>query len=64
MRVPFVAWWPGKLPAGGVTDEFLTALELLPTFAAIGGAKPAAGVKLDGFDMLPVLAGRKEIAPN
>jgi arylsulfatase A-like enzyme len=60
LRVPFVAWWPGKLPAGVVTDEFLTALELMPTFASISGAKPPAGVKLDGFDLLPILRGEKK----
>ena len=35
-----------------------TALELLPTLATIAGAKPLAGVILDGFDMLPVLQGK------
>jgi arylsulfatase A-like enzyme len=60
LRVPFIAWWPGKLPAGVVTDEFLTTLELMPTFAALSGAKAPAGVKLDGFDMLPVLRGEKK----
>jgi arylsulfatase A-like enzyme len=59
LRVPFVAWWPGKLPAGKVTDEFLTALELLPTISAATGAAAPEGVKLDGFDMLPVLRGEK-----
>ncbi|MEQ1858510.1 MAG: sulfatase-like hydrolase/transferase [Chthoniobacteraceae bacterium] len=58
LRVPFVAWWPGRLPAGRVSDEFLTGLELLPTFAAAAGAK-LPDVKLDGFDALPVLAGEK-----
>lgn len=58
LRVPFVARWPGKLPAGRVSDDFLTALELLPTFAKAAGAK-LPDVKLDGFDALPVLAGEK-----
>ena len=57
LRVPFVAWWPGKIPAGRVSDEFLTTLELLPTLAAAAGAKLPEGVKLDGYDMLPALAG-------
>lgn len=57
LRVPFIAWWPGKLPAGKVTDEFLTSLELMPSISAATGAKPPEGVKLDGFDMLPVLRG-------
>jgi arylsulfatase A-like enzyme len=40
-----------------VTDEFLTALELVPTLLAATGAKAPEGVKLDGFDMLPILRG-------
>jgi arylsulfatase A-like enzyme len=59
LSVPMIARWPGKLPAGKVTGEFLTSLEFFPTFAAASGAKPPAGVKLDGFDMLPVLRGEK-----
>lgn len=57
LRVPFIARWPGRLPAGKVTDEFLTSLELMPTLLAAAGARPPQGVKLDGFDMLPVLRG-------
>jgi arylsulfatase A-like enzyme len=60
LRVPFLARWPGKLPAGKVTDAFLTALELVPTLLAASGAKAPEGVKLDGFDMLPVLRGEVE----
>lgn len=57
LRVPFIARWPGKLPAGKVTDEFLTALELVPTILKATGAAAPENVKLDGFDMLPVLSG-------
>jgi len=57
LRVPFIMRWPGQLPAGKVTDEFLTSLELVPTLLAASGAKAPDGVKLDGFDMLPVLRG-------
>lgn len=60
LRVPFVAWWPGVLPAGRVTNEFLTTLELLPTLATAAGAKLDMDVKLDGFDMLPVLRGEEK----
>lgn len=55
IRVPFVAWWPKHLPAGKVTDEFLTSLEILPTLAGVGSATVPPQVKLDGFNMLPVL---------
>jgi arylsulfatase A-like enzyme len=57
LRVPFIACWPGRLPAGKVTDEFLTSLELVPTLLAACGAAAPAGVVMDGFDMLPVLRG-------
>lgn len=57
LRVPFILRWPGKIPAGKVTDEFLTSLELVPTLLSAAGAKGPEGVKLDGFDMLPVLRG-------
>jgi len=58
LRVPFHARWPGHLPANAVTDEFLTSLEIFPMLLAATGAKPPAGVKLDGFDMTPVLQGK------
>jgi arylsulfatase A-like enzyme len=57
LRVPFVARWPAKIPAGRVSDEFLTTLELLPTLAAAAGAAPK-DIVLDGYDMLPTLAGQ------
>jgi len=58
LRVPFVARWPGMIPAGRVSDEFLTTLELMPTLAAAAGAELPTGVILDGYDMLPTLAGK------
>ncbi|MBI3882232.1 MAG: sulfatase-like hydrolase/transferase [Verrucomicrobia bacterium] len=60
LRVPFIARWPGRIPAGKVTDEFLTTLELFPALLSASGAKPPRGVTLDGFDLLPVLAGEKK----
>ncbi len=58
VRVPFIARWPGRIPANTVTDEFLSSLEIFPTLVAVAGAKTPEGVTLDGFDMLPVLQGR------
>jgi len=57
LRVPFIFVWPGRAPAGKVTDEFLTALEIVPTLLAATGAPAPEGVVMDGFDMLPVLRG-------
>ncbi|MES2692224.1 MAG: sulfatase-like hydrolase/transferase [Verrucomicrobiota bacterium] len=60
LSVPFLARWPAKLPAGKVTDEFLTSLEFFPTIAAATQAKLPKDVKLDGFDMTAVLRGEKK----
>jgi arylsulfatase A-like enzyme len=55
LRVPCLAWWPGKVPAGRVCEEFITTLDLLPTFAALSGKSVSHAV--DGFDVTPVLLG-------
>lgn len=60
LRVPLLAWWPGMLPAGATTSEFLTALEILPTLAAVAGVPLPRDVTFDGFDALPVLQGREK----
>jgi arylsulfatase A-like enzyme len=66
LRSPLIARWPGKIPAGRVSDEFLTTLELMPTLAAISSPhapreepnrSPLKNVTLDGYNMLPTLAG-------
>ena len=57
LRVPFLARWPARLPAGEIRDDFLTALEIVPTITAAVGAQNPEGVILDGFNMLPVLRG-------
>lgn len=53
LRVPTIAWWPGKVPAGRVCDEMLCTLDLLPTFARLCEVKPPE--QLDGVDQLDVL---------
>ncbi|MBI5773684.1 MAG: sulfatase [Verrucomicrobia bacterium] len=57
MRVPTIAWWPGKIPAGTSTDEITGMLDILPTFAKLGGGKVPTDRKLDGLDISPVLLG-------
>jgi arylsulfatase A len=57
IRVPTIAWWPGKIPAGTSTDEITGMLDVLPTVVKLAGATPPAGRKLDGVDLWPVLAG-------
>ena len=64
LRVPFIARWPGHIPANTETDEFLSTLEVFPTLLAAAGVQPSPGVVLDGFDMLPVLRGKAKSGRN
>jgi arylsulfatase A len=59
LRVPFIARWPGRIPAGTTRHELVTALEVFPTVLAAAGTPLPPKLQLDGFDMLPVLAGQK-----
>lgn len=57
MREPTVIWCPGKIPVGEVNDELMTAMDLLPTFAQLGGAALPSDRVIDGKDIWPVLTG-------
>ena len=59
IRVPCIVRWPGRVPAGKVSDAFLTSMDLLPMFVRATGLDLAEGIVFDGFDMAPVLAGEK-----
>ena len=59
-RVPCIARWPGKIPAGSVCDEVTTSMDLLPTFAKLIGAEAPEDRVIDGRDIWPLLAGEKD----
>ncbi len=56
LRVPLIAWWPGRVPANRVCDEFIATLDVLPTFVRLAGTA-ALPAQLDGFDITAVLLG-------
>jgi arylsulfatase A-like enzyme len=58
VRSPLIARWPGRIPAGTTRHEVASSFELLPTVAAVGGAKPPANTVLDGFNLMPLFEGR------
>lgn len=59
IRVPMIARWPGRIPAGAANRDFATTLEFFPTFLAVAGHKPPPSLKLDGFNLLPTLEGKR-----
>lgn len=57
-RVPFIACWPAKLPAGTTTSETLCHTDIFATIAGILGSPIPAHTAEDSIDMLPALRGR------
>ena len=60
MRVPTIAWWPGKIPPGTETDAITSMMDILPTFTNLAGGKVPTDRKLDGYDIWPLLTGDKD----
>lgn len=54
VRVPFLVSWPGTVPADARSGALVSALDLLPTFAAAAGAALPSGAPIDGIDLRPV----------
>ncbi|HET7361829.1 MAG TPA: arylsulfatase [Salinimicrobium sp.] len=59
-RVPFIARWPGVIPAGTESDELLSNIDLMATMAALVGEPLEPGEAPDSFNMLPALTGEPE----
>ena len=57
MRVPGIAWWPGKVAAGVVQREIVTTMDLFVTCAKLAGAAPPDDRPIDGHDLAPLLFG-------
>jgi arylsulfatase A-like enzyme len=77
-RVPMMVRWPGKIPAGVVSNEIVQHHDWLPTFLAMAGdpdvveklkkGHQAAGktfkVHIDGYNLLPYLTGQEKKSPR
>ncbi len=57
MRVPAIAWAPGRIPAGKVCSNLAATIDLLPTFAKLSGAKLPDDRVIDGKDISHLLRG-------
>ena len=63
MRVPGLMRWPGKVPAGTVSDEVVSTIDLLPTIAKITDAKLPEHA-IDGLDVSAVMMDPKARSPR
>lgn len=60
MRVPALAWWPGTVPAGEVTQALGTTMDLFSTSLALAEADLPVDRVIDGVNLMPVLTGESE----
>jgi arylsulfatase A len=56
-RAPFLARWPGGIPAGATRAGMSMNFDLFPTCLALAGVAPPADRIIDGKDILPLLKG-------
>jgi arylsulfatase len=60
LRVPFLIRWPGKVPAGTVSNEIVHEMDLFATFASfVGGSVPNDRV-IDSIDQTDFLLGKSD----
>jgi len=60
LRVPFIIRWPGKVPAGRVSNEIVHQVDIFPTLAKIAGATIPNDRAFDGIDVGDFLLGKRE----
>jgi arylsulfatase A len=56
-RVPCIVRWPGKVPAGAISDEVTATVDMLPTLVRLAGGEPPNDRPIDGKDIHPLLFG-------
>ena len=56
LRVPMIARWPGRIPAGAVTDSPTYFPDLFPTLCDLLDTRPP--VDVDGITILPTMVAR------
>ncbi len=64
IRVPFIASWKGRIPAGRTLDQPVIQLDASATALAAAGAPLAPEWRLDGVNLLPLLEGKTAAAPH
>ncbi len=60
LRVPFIARWSGRIPAGRVSNEIVHATDIFATLAAVAGAEVPTDRPIDGIDLMPLLEGSSD----
>jgi len=63
-RVPFIAKWPGHIPAGAVSSEPAINLDFFPTLLSLAGVEQPSDRIIDGKNIEGLLSGRNPRSPH
>jgi arylsulfatase len=59
-RTPCIIRWPGKVPAGKISNELVHEVDMFPTLLHAAGAEVPGDRLIDGMDMRDFLLGEAE----
>lgn len=59
-RLPCIVRWPGKVPAGRVSDAIFATIDFMPTFANLAGYSIPTDRRIDGIDQTDLLLGKRD----
>jgi arylsulfatase A-like enzyme len=54
MREPTLAWWPGTIEAGTVSDAVVSTMDLFTTSLELAGAELPTNRVIDGENLMPI----------
>lgn len=63
VRVPFIARWPGQVPAGQINDAYAMTIDMLPTIARLTETTLPTH-PIDGKDIWPLLTLETTASPH
>jgi arylsulfatase A-like enzyme len=61
IREPAFARWPGVIPANSTTQQTAITMDWTATILSVAAAKPDPAFPLDGINLLPICAGKKNV---
>ena len=63
-RVPMIAWWPEKIPAGGICKEPSMNIDFFPTLLHLAGLELPSDRIIDGENIWGLLTGAEDKSPH
>jgi arylsulfatase A len=59
-RIPFIAWWPGRIPAGKTSDQLICTTDVMATCATLLNFKLPADAAVDSVNLLPLWTAKSK----